>query len=132
MSDELSGKRILVVEDEPILAMCVEDMLRDMGCIVVGPALRLDEAEILARSEAVDGAVLDVNMGEGLSFPVADILLHRKIPFCFSTGYGEAGIALGYEMAPVLQKPYREDRLITILRQCLATGASGRAAAASD
>lgn len=114
----LSGKRILVAEDEPILAMLLEDLLGELGCVVVGPALRLREAEAMARDEAVDGALLDVNMGEGRTFEVARILTGRGIPFCFSTGYGEAGIDAEFRAAPVLQKPYRQADLAEALK-CL-------------
>jgi CheY-like chemotaxis protein len=114
-SSALTGKRILVVEDEPILAMSLEDMLLDLGCIVVGPALRLAEAEALARSEALDAALLDVNMGDGLSFGIAAILAERGVPLCFSTGYGPPGVDPAFASAPVLQKPYRPEALTAAL-----------------
>lgn len=120
MTDGLTGRRILIVEDEPIIAMSLEDMLRDLGCTVVGPALRLPEAERMAREEEIDGAILDVNLGGGQTFRIADILVGRGVPFCFSTGYGAAAIPAHLEAAPVLQKPYREESLAEILRRCLA------------
>ena len=116
----LDGKRILVVEDEPILAMSLEDMLIDLGCIVVGPALRLAEAHALAASEPLDAAVLDVNMGEGTSFDVAATLAERGVPLCFSTGYGQSGVDAAYASAPVLQKPYRAESLERALLALLA------------
>lgn len=116
----LAARRILVVEDEPVLAMMVEDLLADLGCCVVGPALRLAEAETLAREERLDGAVLDVNIGGEASFAVADILARRSIPFCFATGYGEAGIPARFRSAPVLQKPYRPETLRDAVGDCIA------------
>ncbi|HEX2764276.1 MAG TPA: response regulator [Allosphingosinicella sp.] len=111
----LAGKRILIAEDEPILAMLLEDLLTDLGCVVVGPALRLRDAEEMAREEELDGALLDVNMGDGRTFEVARILAERGIPFCFSTGYGAAGIEPAFCDALVLQKPYRQADLATAL-----------------
>ena len=122
MTGGLSGRRILVVEDEPIIAMALEDMLRDLDCIVVGPALRLDEAESRARTEPLDGAILDVNLGDGPTFSVAEILAARGVPFCFSTGYGASVIPARFESAAVLQKPYRREALALHLGNCLASG----------
>ncbi|HYE28649.1 MAG TPA: response regulator [Allosphingosinicella sp.] len=120
MTGELAGKRILIVEDEPIIAMLLEDMLRDFGCEVVGPVLRLAEARATALDERLDGAILDVNLGDGPSFSVAAILAGRGIPFCFSTGYGESAVPPEFGSAPVLQKPYRQDVLAAHLARCLA------------
>lgn len=120
----LQGKRILVVEDEPALAMMIEDMLIDFGCQVVGPALRVPEARALARDEALDGALLDVNMGDGPSFDVARILAARQVPFCFATGYGDAGLLPEFAARPVLQKPFNHDRLRAFLLDCLGENAA--------
>ena len=120
----LDGKRILVVEDEPTIAMMIEDMLIDFGCRVVGPALRIPEARALARCETLDGALLDVNMGEGPSFDIARILRERHVPFCFATGYGASGILPEFEARPVLQKPFSHDALRAFLLRCLVAPAS--------
>ena len=122
---ELAGKRILIVEDEPIIAMSLEDMLNDFGCEVVGPVLRLADAWAAARDERLDAAILDVNLGDGPSFSVAEILAGRGIPFCFSTGYGESSVPVQFHSAPVLQKPYRQELLAVRLRQCLAAPGRG-------
>lgn len=116
-------KRVLVVEDEAIIAMVLEDMLQSMGCVVIGPALRLDKAEQFARAEVLDAAVLDVNMSSGTSFGVAAILKDRGIPFVFSTGYGRSGVQDGFETAPVLQKPFRDDQLQKVLSEIFEVGA---------
>jgi CheY-like chemotaxis protein len=118
----LAGKRILVVEDEPIIAMAIEDMLGELGCIAVGPALRLADAERLAASERLDAAVLDVNMGEGPSFAVAELLRSRGVAICFSTGYGASGVDETFASAPVVQKPYRIDALEAALVRAIAAG----------
>lgn len=116
----LDGKRILVVEDEPIVAMMLEDMLADMGCVVVGPAARVAEAVALAEAEAIDAAILDVNIKGGCSYPVADRLRLRGIPYLFATGYGLEGRAAEHAEVPVLQKPYQEGTAQDALRRLLA------------
>ena len=110
MKNKLTGKRVLVVEDEPIVAMTVEDMLISLGCEVVGPASHLAPALEFAETATLDAAVLDININAGRSYPVADVLRRRAIPFLFATGYGEEGIENGAN-APVLQKPYRQDQI---------------------
>ena len=106
----LKGKRILVVEDEALIAVMVEDMLTDMGSVVVGPAATIEQALALARSEEIDGAVLDVNVrGERID-PVADALSARGVPMLFATGYGEVRLASG-AAATVIDKPYTQEKL---------------------
>ena len=106
----LTGKRILVVEDEALIAVMVEDMLTDMGSVVVGPAATIEQALALARTEDIDGAVLDVNVrGERID-PVADALTARGVPMLFATGYGEVRLASG-NAATVIDKPYTQEKL---------------------
>ncbi|MBN9320332.1 MAG: response regulator [Caulobacterales bacterium] len=116
MSDnKLSGLRVLVVEDEALVAMLVEDMLTDLGCTVVGPLADLDEALAIVGDAEIDCAVLDVNLGGKPIFPVADALKARGVPFAFASGYGEAGVREDHRSAPVLQKPFREADLARAL-----------------
>jgi CheY-like chemotaxis protein len=103
--------RILIVEDEMLVAMNIEDMLLDLGHEVVGIASRLEPALALAHDGAFDVAMLDVNLAGERSFPVADVLAERGIPFVFATGYGLQGIEPGYRDRPVLQKPFRAQQL---------------------
>ena len=112
---DLAGLRVLVVEDEMMVSMLIEDMLSDLGCVVIGPAARLDEAIALAESTPIDCAVLDVNLGGQPIFPVADILGAKGAPFAFATGYGDAGLRDVDRGSPVLQKPFRESDLARIL-----------------
>jgi len=112
---KLAGLRVLVVEDEMMVSMLIEDMLADLGCTVVGPAARLDEALELARASEIDCAVLDVNLGGTPIFPVADLLRERGRPFAFATGYGDAGLRDADKGTPVLQKPFREGDLARVL-----------------
>src|SRR6187200_2431178 len=88
----LKGLRVLVVEDEMMVSMLIEDMLGDLGCTVVGPASRLDEAIALANASELDCAVLDMNLAGQSIFPLADLLRARGAPFAFATGYGDAGL----------------------------------------
>ena len=99
--------RILIVEDEMLVAMNIEDMLLDLGHEVAGLAGRLDAALQLAREAEFDLAMLDVNLAGEASFPVAEVLAERQIPFVFATGYGVRGVAEAYRDRPILQKPFR-------------------------
>src|SRR5208337_285243 len=85
----LSGLKILVVEDEPLVAMALDDSLTDSGYTVVGPASSLKTGMRLIEEHAVDGAVLDVNLRGEMVFPLADALAKRSIPFVYVTGYGK-------------------------------------------
>ena len=106
----LKGKRILVVEDEALIAVMVEDMLVEMGGEVVGPAATIDDALALSREEMLDAAVLDVNVRGRRIDPVAEALMARGVPVLFATGYGEVRLASGAP-ATVIDKPYTQDKL---------------------
>jgi CheY-like chemotaxis protein len=108
--------RVLVVEDEMLVAMNIEDMLLDLGHEVAALANRLETALSLAREAGFDVAMLDVNLAGQASFPVADVLRERGIPYLFATGYGVQGIAEAHRAAPVLQKPFRARDLDETLR----------------
>ncbi|ODT57686.1 MAG: response regulator [Phenylobacterium sp. SCN 69-14] len=112
---DLTGLRVLVVEDEMMVSMLIEDMLEDLGCQVVGPASRLEEAIELVNSVELDCAVLDVNLGGQPISPLADLLREKSAPFAFATGYGDAGLRDADKGSPVLQKPFREGDLARIL-----------------
>ncbi|MEA3041708.1 MAG: hypothetical protein QOC65_1197 [Sphingomonadales bacterium] len=102
------ARRILIVEDEPIVAIALQDMLEDLGYEVAGPAFRVAAALTLAEQGGFDAAILDVNMGDGESYGVADRLKAAGIPYLFATGYGREGLAAGHQDALVLRKPYRD------------------------
>ncbi len=105
-------KRILVVEDEMTIALLIEDMLTDLGHEVVGLAMRLQQAMELAATASIDFAILDVNLDGRMSFPVADLLNARGVPFVFATGYGSAGVDERYRgQTPVVKKPFRLQEL---------------------
>ena len=104
----LKGARVLVLEDEAILAFALEDMLLELGCEVVGPAMRLADALSLVEKDPLDAAVLDVNIAGDRSYCVAEILERRGIPFIFATGYGSGGVEVKRPDVRVLAKPYRQ------------------------
>jgi len=99
--------RALVVEDEVMVAMYVEELLADLGYDTVAVATGLDQALSLARDGTFDFAVLDINLNGCLSFPVADLLRARGIPFLFASGYGSRGVNDNYKDAVRIQKPFR-------------------------
>lgn len=107
----MSLRRVLVVEDEMVVAMLVEDMIADLGYEVAGIVSRVDDAMKLVDSHDFDVAVLDVHLNGRLIFPFADALAERRIPFVFATGYGERGIPREHSNWPVLQKPFRAEDL---------------------
>ena len=109
--DQLSGLRVLVVEDEAAISMLLEDMLTDFGCAIVGPAARLKAAIEMAQGDDFDLAILDVNLAGESIYPVAETLVQRRCPFVFSTGYGGAGIKDPYRDRPVVQKPFSQQDL---------------------
>ena len=100
------SRRILIVEDEMLIALNLEDMLVELGHTVVATATRITEALKLAAESTIDLAILDVNLSGTPSFPVADVLRSRAIPFLFATGYGSQGLTESYRNEIVLGKPY--------------------------
>jgi CheY-like chemotaxis protein len=102
--DSLAGRRILLVEDEAIVSMILEDMLVELGCEIVGPASRLDQALDMLDSESFEAVVLDLNLNGVPTYPVADALAERGVPFLFSTGYNN--LKNVYKNLPTLHKPY--------------------------
>jgi CheY-like chemotaxis protein len=120
MPSLLSGRRVLVVEDEIMVAWLLQDMLAKFGCVAVGPAVRVDEALAMIDAEAIDAAVLDVNLGGQMSYPVADKLVMRGVPFVFSTGYSRARLLEDYRVFPMLQKPYEQAEMREALENLFA------------
>lgn len=116
----LNGKRILVVEDEAIIAAFVEDILDELGATVVGPAYSVAQALKLASAEDLDAAILDVNVRDESIVPVRDTLRRRGIPHVFATGYGAERSRDVTSGAPVVDKPYSKERISKALADCLA------------
>ncbi len=110
-------QRILIVEDEIVVALFLEDVLADFGYEVAGVVSHLDEA--MAREPDYDIALLDVHINGRNVFDFADLLASRDIPFVFATGYGERGIPEHHRGRPVLQKPYQPEDLRRILQEAM-------------
>jgi CheY-like chemotaxis protein len=108
----MSGNlKVLIVEDESLVAMLIEDLLTDLGHTVVAAVGRMDRALAQAESADVNFAVLDVNLHGERTYPVAEKLAARGIPFVFATGYGQAGLEGAWQNRPVLQKPFQPEDL---------------------
>lgn len=107
----MPAKRVLVVEDEVLLAMMIEEMLAEAGYEVVGPAPRIEDALAMARDGEFDIAVLDMNLAGVDSKPVADVLRGRGIPFVFATGYGSRADTGSHPGAVTVSKPFTIDEL---------------------
>jgi CheY-like chemotaxis protein len=115
----LNGRRVLVIEDESMVTMFIQDTLADIGCEVAGVASRLNEALEKARTLAFDVAILDVNLDGEQTFPIAEALLARGMPFVLATGYSATSLPAALQRAPILQKPFRQSDLEQALRTAL-------------
>jgi CheY-like chemotaxis protein len=117
--------RILVVEDEPFIAMLLGDMLEELGYTITASLGHVAEALQYLSANAVDLALLDVNLGTEKIDPVADLLADRGCLFIFTTGYGQAGVPEKYASSPVLQKPFQINQLAEAIKgqlEALGTG----------
>ncbi|HVJ55777.1 MAG TPA: response regulator [Aliidongia sp.] len=119
MSAPASKRRVLLVEDEGMIAMLIEDLLIDIDCEVAATAAQLDEAVKAAETGAFDFAIVDVNLSGKSSYPVAAILKSRGIPFLFATGYGTHGLSADYAETPTLQKPFMRADLSAAVERLL-------------
>ena len=117
----LRGLNVLIVEDESLVLFHLEDTLTELGCVIVGPAMRLEQAqELVSASSDVDAAILDVNLGGRPIFPVAEALTARGVRIVFATGYGRQGLPEEWRDHPVLMKPYTSDDVERALREIVA------------
>lgn len=108
--------RVLIVEDEFLIASMLEAHLVRLGYTLAPIASTVDEALSMLDQHRIDLAVVDINLAGTASFPVADALHARGIPFLFTTGYGESGVPEQYRAFTIVQKPYRIAKLEPILR----------------
>lgn len=117
----LAGVRVLLVEDETLVAMLLEDMIGDLGGTVVGAASRVGRALEIVNDPAmsIDVGLLDVNLGGEDAFPIAAALAQRGVPFAFSTGYGNAGLPELWRSRPTLQKPFTQEQVQSVLSRTL-------------
>ncbi len=120
MRAALEGIRVLVVEDEFLVATLIEDMLVAAGCVVAGPIPRVSEALDAVHRGTFDAAVLDVNLGGDRVYPVADALSRRNVPFLFVTGYSTGVLPCEYAARPRLCKPFKMADLLGTLSSVVA------------
>jgi len=115
----LKGRRVFVVDDDPMVAMLLVDMIEAIGCEVVAVASCLEDALEKAQRLSFDLAILDVNLEGANTFHVAELLAKRGVGFVFATGYGDAHLPAELTNAPVLQKPFVERDIARALRRVI-------------
>jgi DNA-binding response OmpR family regulator len=115
----LAGQRVLVIEDEALVAALIENMLVENGCDVVGIACRLNDALEKAHSLSFDVAIVDMNLNGEQSLPVAELLAQRGAAFVLATGYGANSLSGLFPGVPILQKPFRQHDLERVIREAL-------------
>ncbi|MDO9383834.1 MAG: response regulator [Hyphomicrobiaceae bacterium] len=117
----MAGKRIFVAEDETLIAMVLEDMIAELGFELAASAPSLSKAmNFVASSHPIDAAILDIELNDEKSWPIADALMRRQVPFAFSTGHGrDADVDPRFANAPILDKPFDTAALGDVLAQLL-------------
>ncbi|WP_064706370.1 response regulator [Rhizobium bangladeshense] len=106
MTATLVGRRLLIVEDEYLIARDLVQLLRNDGAEVIGPVATVDAAlDLIDETPSLDGAVLDINLQGEMAYPIADVLTKRGVPFVFATGYDDAAILGRYRDVPRCEKP---------------------------
>ena len=123
-ADDIRGTRILLVEDEPLIAMDVIATLSDAGCDVVGPATTLATARARIAAADFDVALLDANLGGEPVNDLAAALTRLNIPFAFLTGYGRAGLPETFREAPMIAKPFTREHAFAVVGQLVRQGES--------
>lgn len=121
----MTGLRVLVVEDEWMVAEHIGMLLEDIGCGIVGPAATIEDALVLLKNEHIDGALLDANLNGISSAPVAAALCVARVPFIIVTGYGNLELATKeMNAAPRLTKPFNTERFEDLVARTLAGSAA--------
>ena len=108
-------RRVLVVEDDVLIGMDVKSALDAMGCQVLGPITTVNAAIQAVTTNSLDAAVLDINLGTELSFPIADALTSSNVPFLFLTAYDRATLPAAYRDKTVIAKPFYREALVRVL-----------------
>lgn len=117
---KLSGRRVLLVEDEALIAMMVEDFLSELGATIIGPAHSIETALSLIATEQIDAAVLDLNLRGSRSDRVAEALRCKGIPLVCATGYGDGATDFA-QGSPIIAKPYSKEKLDQSLQSVLSS-----------
>jgi DNA-binding NtrC family response regulator len=111
ITKKLKGRRILLVEDSPVISDATGMMLEDMGCDLVGPAATMAPALVLAEEEKLDAAVVDINIRGGKAYNLLTVLARRNVPFLLTSGYADWSMPDEWRERPRLTKPYNEQEL---------------------
>jgi two-component SAPR family response regulator len=119
---QVTGLRVLIVEDENLVALLLEDMLADLGHTVIGPVARVKKALDMIQSEEIDIAILDVNINGENTYSIADVLAARDVPFFFSTGYDKMSLHERHQDRPTLQKPFQQQDLEKLFAEVFRQG----------
>lgn len=119
MNNPTDARRVLIVEDEPLIAMLVQEWLEELNCTTIGPAASVSGALELIAGVVVNGAVLDVSLGKEESFPIADELKKRGVPFVFATGHGVDSLESRFAGAQVLAKPFEYELFCDVVGKML-------------
>ena len=128
MARPLEGVKILIVEDDFLIAEDLHELIVRSGGEVAGSAVTAEQALAMAETKSIDVAVLDILLGGGKSGAVAQALRRRGVPFVVATGYGQEAIPEEMRDAPILHKPYSRKDLVDRLRRSLAAAEPGRTA----
>jgi CheY-like chemotaxis protein len=115
-----AGRRILLVEDSPVVAPFTVDLLTELGCNVVGSAPNIAAARELIERETIDAALLDVHIRGERVFPMCELLDRKGVPFALTSGYADWQVPDKWADRPRLQKPYRIDDVKAVLTELLA------------
>ncbi len=115
MNGAIGRLRVLVIEDEGLVSMLIEDMLIEFGHEIAAVTGRMQDAIRAAQTASFDLAIVDVSLDGAPSYPVAEIIKARRIPFAFVTGYGLSGLDPRYAGWPTLQKPFTQPELAEVL-----------------
>lgn len=119
MDNRLPGRRILVVEDNPLIAFDIDDALRESGAYVVGPALDIESGMALVRQDSLDGAVLDIDIGGHPVWPIARGLKADGVPFVFVSGDCDKGLPADFDGAVCLHKPAQTEAIVTTVAEVM-------------
>jgi CheY-like chemotaxis protein len=114
-ASRFAGVRVLIIEDETLIALLLEDMLTDLGCTILGSTSTVEAAIEMMDRTPPDIAVLDINLGGEKSYAVAEALAKRGVKFVFSTGYTDGRLEPPWRDRPVLQKPFGQEQLAVAL-----------------
>ena len=115
-----AGRRILLVEDSPVVAPFTADLVAELGCTVIGPAPNIASARSLIDAERLDAALLDVHIRGERVFPMCELLDRKGVPFALTSGYADWQVPAKWSDRPRLQKPYKIEDVEAVLSEMLA------------